>query len=475
MPKKIDFEKLEKELMYERKNCWEVWDEKTKDQAFSFAEKYKQFLDRSKTAREAVRSVVSLAAKKGFAPIESFKKLKAGDKIYFINREKAIMLARIGRKGFDNGFRMLMAHIDVPHLDLKVNPLYEDEKMAFFKTHYYGGIKKYQWTTIALALHGIVYLANGKKVEISIGEKENDPVFIITDLLPHLDREGGPGTKVGPREVKGEDLNLMVGSMPVNDKKTKEKVKLAILDYLNKEFGMVEEDFTSADLEAVPCEKARDLGFDRSMIAAHGHDDRICSFASVAGLLDSKTSDETQICALVDREETGSEGVTGAQSTFFELFISDILHKEKGKSSMDNVYRIFSKSKAISADATPAIDPDYKDVHDLRNAIRIGNGVAIEKFGGAGGKYYTNEASGKFVRELRMLFKKNPAIVYQTSGAMGKVDMGGGGTIAKYIANRNVEIIDAGVPALNLHAPMEIASKADLYSTYLAFKTFIEN
>jgi aspartyl aminopeptidase len=475
MPKMIDYEKMEKELMYERKNCWEVWDEKTKEQAFSFAEKYKQFLNRSKTAREAVKSIVSLAEKKGFAPIGSFKKLKAGDKIYFINREKAIMLARIGKKGFDDGFRMLMAHIDVPHLDLKVVPLYEDEKMAFFKTHYYGGIKKYQWTAIALALHGVIYLANGKSAEVSIGESEDDPVFMITDLLPHLDREGGPGTKSGGREVKGEDLNLVVGSIPVKDKKAKEKVKLAILEYLHEKYGMIEEDFSSADLEAVPSEKARDLGFDRSLIAAHGHDDRLCSFASLSGFFDAKTKDKTQICALVDREETGSEGGTGAQSSFFELFVSEILRKEKGRSSMDDVMRIFSKSKAISADVTAGVDPDYKDVFDLRNAVRVGCGLAIEKYAGAGGKYYTSEASGKFLQELRVLFNKNPDIIYQASGALGKVDQGGGGTLAKYIANRNIEIIDAGVPALNVHAPLEIASKADLYSTYLAFKAFMEN
>jgi len=393
-----------------------------------------------------------------------------------IQRDKSILFAKIGKKGLENGLKILMAHIDSPHLDLKVNPLYEDESLAFFKTHYYGGIKKYQWPTIALALHGVAYLENGKKVEINIGEKDSDPVFMITDLLPHLDRAGGPGTAINPRIVKGEDLNLLIGSIPVKDEKIKEKVKLAILEYLFNEYGIKEEDLTSAEIQAVPSEKARDLGFDRSLISAYGHDDRSCSFASLKAFMYSKDSDQTQICAWVDREEIGSDGNTGAQSIFIEIFIMDLQRLLTNRTSLEDVYRIFSKSYAISADVTAAVDPDYKDVHDLRNSARLGNGVAIEKYTGSGGKYNTSEASGQFIQQLLQSFKKDKNIIfYQISGGLGKIDLGGGGTIAKYMAKRNMEILDMGIPLFNMHAPLEIASKADIYCAYLAYKVFLEN
>jgi aspartyl aminopeptidase len=474
MPKKQDYQKMEKELTMQKKSCWEVWDDKIKKEAFAFADGYKMFLDAAKVEREAVIEGVNMAKKHGYKNIEDIKNLKAGDKVYFIQKEKSLILAKIGRKGLDQGFKMVMAHIDSPHLDLKVNPLYEDESIAFFKTHYYGGIKKYQWPTIALALHGIVYLKNGKKVEITIGEKESEPIFMITDLLPHLDRPG-IGSEPKNREVKGEDLNLVIGSMPVNDIKIKEKVKLAILEYLFNEYGIEEEDFTSADLSAVPSEKARDLGFDRSMISGYGHDDRICALAAVSGFFDAKAVDKTGICAWVDREEIGSDGAASAKSIFIEKFILEILKKIGNKYDMGEVFSIFAKSQAISADTTAALDPDYKDVHDLKNAMRLGFGLAIEKYTGAGGKYSTSEAPAQFLQELRSIFKKDKNICYQMGGGLGKVDQGGGGTIAKYLANRDIDVVDAGVPVLNLHAPMEIASKADLYCAYLGYKAFYEN
>ncbi len=470
MTKKVDYQKLEKRLVKQNKSCWEIWNEKIRKDAFTFAEDYKKFLDKVKTEREAVKEAIKVVSKKGFKNITEISKLKPGDKVYFSQRGKSLIMAKLGTENLTNGFRMVMSHIDSPHLDLKVSPLYEDESLAFFKTQYYGGIKKYQWPTVALALHGVAYLENGKEVEFTIGEKKDEPIFMITDLLPHLEK--GETKK---REVKGEDLNLLVGSIPVNEKKIKEKVKLAILEYLFNEFGIKEDDFSSADIQAVPSEKARDLGFDRSLISAYGHDDRICSYAALNGFLDSKDSRYSQICILIDKEEIGSEGNTSAQSLFIENFISQLLELTGEDGKISNVYKTFSNSNAISSDVTAAVDPDYKDVHDLRSAPRLGFGFAIEKYVGYGGKYSTSEAPAEFIQELKAIFKKNKNITYQITGGLGKVDQGGGGTIAKYMANRNIEIVDMGVPLFNMHAPLEIASKADLYCTYLAYKEFLQN
>ena len=475
MARKIDYKKLEKKLSLQKKNCWEVWPEIIREKAFDFAEEYKRFLNAAKTEREAASEAKKMAEQNGFQDIEKIKSVKAGDKVYMEHKDKSIILARLGKEKLTKGFKMIMAHIDSPHLDLKVSPLYEEESLAFFKTHYYGGIKKYQWPTITLALHGVVCLENGKEIKIVIGEKPSDPIFMITDLLPHLERPAGPGAEVKEREVQGEHLNLLVGSIPVNDKKIKEKVKLAILEYLNKEYGMAEEDFASAELEAVPSKKARDLGFDRSLISAYGHDDRICAFAALKGIMSARAADKTQICALVDREEIGSDGATGAKSIFIESFISKLLNLSGQAKGLNEVYQVFSNSRAISADVTAALDPDYKDVYDIRNSHRLGHGIAIEKYTGAKGKYSTSEASAKFVQELRTIFKNNKNIVYQLGGGLGKVDQGGGGTIAKYIANRDIDIIDAGVALFNMHAPLEIASKADLYSAYLGYRAFLDN
>ncbi|MFA6306692.1 MAG: aminopeptidase [Patescibacteria group bacterium] len=472
---KTNYKDLEKKLTMQKRNAWEVWDEKTKQSAFKFSEGYKKFLNQSKTVPEAVAASMALVKQAGFKDMAELKSLKAGDKVYAVNRDKSLFLAKVGKKPLNHGFNMIMPHIDSPHLDLKVMPLYEDESLAFLKTHYYGGIKKYQWPTIALALHGQVYLENGKKVEINIGEKDSDPIFMITDLLPHIDRHGAPGSKVESKEVLGEELNLVVGSIPVKDEKIKEKVKLAILEYLWVEYGMKEIDLASAELRAVPCEKARDLGFDRSLISAFSQDDLICAYTALMGIIESKTSEKTQVLAMVDREEIGSAGNTGANSYFLEIFISDLSELVDGEDDLDRVYKIFAKSQAISADVTAGLDPDYKDVFDVRNTCRLGYGLAIEKYTGHGGKYSTSEASGKFMRELVELYNKNKAIVYQLVGGMGKIDKGGGGTIAKYLANRNMEVIDAGVPLFNMHAPLEISSKADLYCAYLAYKAFLEN
>jgi len=474
MLKRTDYKKFEKEIKTEKKSCWEIWDNKTRKLAFDFSEGYKVFLNRAKTARETVEHGIKLAEKSGFRNIAELKNAKPGGKLYSAHRGKSAIFARIGKQGLKDGFKMLMAHVDSPHLDLKVRPLYEDESVAFLKTHYYGGIKKYQWPTIALALHGEVYLENGKKASFVIGEKQDDPVFMITDLLPHLDRPGGPGTQPRQREVQGEELNLVAGTIPVLSKQIKEKVKLAVLEHLYDNYRIKEEDLVSAEIEAVPSEKARDLGFDRSLISAYGHDDKSCAYASLQAFFDSRAGDQTQLCAWIDREEVGSDGIGGAQSIFIEVFISDLLKLTSSRASIDEVYRIFSASQAISADVVAAIDPDYKDVHDPRNAARLGYGVVLEKHTGSGGKYNSSEASAEYVQKLRMLFKKDKNLVYQIIGGMGKIDTGGGGTIAKYMANRNIEIIDMGVPLYNMHAPLEIASKADIYSAYLAYKLFIQ-
>lgn len=473
--KKIDYQKLEKQLKLEKKSCWEIWDDKIKKEAFAFVESYKSFVSESKTEREAVEAGVELAKKNGFKNIEEIKILKTGDKVYAVNRDKSLFLAKIGKSGLSQGMKIIMSHIDSPHLDFKVNPLYEDEALAFAKTHYYGGIKKYQWPTVSLALHGVVYLENSKKINIKIGEKVDEPIFMVTDLLPHLDRPSGPSGKIEFREVKGEDLNLLLGSLPVDDKKVKEKVKLAILEYLFNKYGIKEEDFASAEIQAVPSEKARDLGFDRSLISAYGHDDKVCAYSSLMGFFDAKIAEQTQICILTDREEIGSDGNTGAQSLFMESFMLNILKLNQNKCDLNEIYRSYAMSQAISADVTAAIDPDYKDVHDLRNVCQMGFGLAIEKYTGHGGKFSTSEASAQFISELKKTFKKDKNIVCQFSGGIGKVDQGGGGTIAKYLANRNIDVVDAGVALFNMHAPLEIASKADIYCAYLGYKAFYQD
>jgi len=468
-----------KNLKITKKPCFETWNKTTINKAFDFAEGYKDFLNKVKTEKEAVIEGEKMAKAKGFKDLRKAKSIKAGDKIYFIQRNKSIIFAKIGKKKIHEGFNLIMSHIDSPRLDLKVTPLYEEENIAFLKTHYYGGIKKYQWPTVPLALHGTIYLENGNDVEVKIGEDEKDPVFMITDLLPHLDRAGGPGTEIKPREVQGEDLNLIFGSMPIEDdkntKEAKEKVKEAILSYMYEKYGVKEADLSSADLSAVPRERARDLGIDRSLISAYGHDDKICAHSSLEALFNSNSLEKTQICAWVDREEIGSEGTTGAQSIFFENFISELTEKNEGRTlGIGGVYKAFSRSRALSADVTAGLDPDYKDVHDPRNAHRLGYGLAFEKYTGSGGKTSSSEASGEFLRDLRVALNKDK-VVYQMGAGLGKVDQGGGGTIAKFMANRDIEIVDAGTPVFNMHAPLEIASKADLYSAYLGYKAFYTN
>ncbi len=429
-----------------------------------FCEDYKKFLDASKTEREASQYAEEKAKAKGFVPFVKGMKLKAGDKVYLRNREKAIIFAVIGKEPIEKGVHIAAAHIDSPRLDLKQHPLYEDNETAYFKTHYYGGIKKYQWATIPLSLHGVIVKADGTKVTVKIGEDDGDPVFCITDLLPHL---AGEQMKRTPAElIKGEELNIMIGSVPYRDDEISDKVKLNIMAILNEKYGITEHDFVSAELEAVPAFKARDVGFDRSLVGSYGHDDRVCAYTELAAVLECKKPAKTAVAVLTDKEETGSDGNTGLRSAYLKYFIYD-LAECFGKDGRT----VLSASECLSADVNAAFDPTFPDVTERRNCAYINYGVCITKFTGARGKSGTSDASVEFMGRVRLMLDGND-VVWQT-GELGKVDGGGGGTVAAYIANLDVDTIDVGVPVLSMHAPFEMVSKFDVYMTYKAFSAFL--
>lgn len=465
-------QKLEERLLYKRQNIWEKVDEEYIKKAFDFCEGYKSFLNTSKTEREFAANTEKLAVAAGFRKLDdlisSNTRLKPGDKVYHINRKKSAVLAVVGNKPLSEGANILGSHIDAPRLDLKQNPLYEDTQMAFFKTHYYGGIKKYQWLTIPLAIHGVVVKGDGTTVEIVVGEDEDDPVFSITDLLPHLARE--QMQKKMSEAVTGEGLNLLLGSIPFNDEKVKEKVKLNILSILNKRYGIVEEDFQSAELEIVPAQKARDVGFDKSMIGGYGQDDRVCAYPALRALLDIDVPERTAVCLLTDKEEIGSMGNTGAQSNLLEDFLANVIALTEDPYSDLKVRSCLSRSKMLSADVNAAVDPNYESVYEKRNATYLGHGIVLQKYTGARGKYDASDASAEFVGEVRKLFNDN-GIIWQT-GELGKVDEGGGGTIAQYAANLGIDVLDCGIAVLSMHSPFEITSKIDIYMTYNAYKVF---
>ena len=432
--------------------------------ADEFCEGYKEFLDNSPVEREAVKYTLKLAKKNGFVEFEQDKQYKAGDRIYYINRDKAIALAVIGKNGVKNGTRLSIAHIDSPRIDLKPNPLYEESSLALFKTHYYGGIKKYQWTVIPLALHGTVVKLDGTKVDICVGVDEKDPCFCITDLLPHLAQEQAQ-KKMG-KIIEAENLNVLVGSRPLPcDDEESELVKLNVMNILNQKYGIVEGDFLSAELCLVPAYKTRDVGFDRSLIGGYGHDDKVCAYPAVMAAINTDVPDCTCITYLCDKEETGSDGNTGMQSDFLRFFIYD-LAKAEGVEG----YRALSLSKCLSADVNAAFDPTYASAYEPKNSSFINNGVIITKYTGSGGKGGTSDASAEYMGEIRTMLEKNN-ILWQT-GELGRVDLGGGGTIAKYVANMNVEVVDLGVPVLSMHAPFELISKVDVYEAYRAFHAF---
>ena len=463
---KSEAAKLAEKLLVNRRNgCLQVSD-KTLNTADSYCEGYKAFLNQVKTEREAVSFAVSEAEKAGFIPFEAGKRYQAGEKVYYNNRGKAVILAVIGEEGCRSGVRITASHIDSPRLDLKPHPLYEKDGIALFKTHYYGGIKKYQWTAIPLAMHGRVVLKSGRKIDLNIGEKEGDPQFTVTDLLIHLADDQMKKTLA--KGIDGENLNIFLGSRPVrSDDEGCSLVKLNTMKLLHDKYGMTEEDFVSADIEFVPAFKATDVGFDRSMVGSYGNDDRVCAYPALTAVLHAKNPKSTVVTVLADREEIGSYGNTGLNSGFLCFFISDLAQSEGLEPR-----HVLSRSKCLSADVTAALDPTYEEAYESNNACYVNGGVGVCKYTGARGKSGTSEASAEFVSEVRTLFDKND-VLWQI-GEMGRVDLGGGGTVALYIAGLNIDVIDIGVPVLSMHAPFELVSKLDVYMTYKGILSFYE-
>ena len=463
-------EELKQKLFAKKENGWKTVDTRKKEEIFKVSEKYMNFLNQSKTEREFIKEARKLADANGFKDIIEFNTLKPGDKIYFVNREKSMYLAIIGEESIENGMHIIGSHVDSPRLDLKPNPLYEDTELAYLKTHYYGGIKKYQWTTIPLSIHGVIVKTNGEKIEINIGEKETDPIFTITDLLPHLaDDQMNKKLKNG---IDGEDLNLLIGSIPYTSTETEkisEKVKLNILNILNQKYGITEADLTSAELELVPAFKARSLGFDESMVAAYGQDDKVCAYTSLAAMMELETVKNTAVCILSDKEEIGSMGNTGMESHMFDFFISEILNKLQ-INRPNLLEKVFCFSKMLSSDVDAGFDPIYASVSDKINAGYIGKGISLNKYTGARGKSGASDANAEYVAWVRNVLEKND-IKYQIA-ELGKVDIGGGGTIAYILANKGVDVIDCGVPVLSMHAPYEVTSKYDIYSAFNTYKAF---
>ncbi len=465
MPKK-KVSKYDK-LRYKRVSAWKGLSKKEIDKIFKYAEGYKVYLDEGKTERESVTYSIKLAKKFGFTD----KLSKKTEKLILSNKGKAVAIIYKGKKSILDGFKLVAAHVDAPRLDLKANPLYEDEDLALLKTHYYGGIKKYQWVNRPLAMHGVIFLRGGKKLEISIGEDISDPVFVISDLLPHLANKV-QGTKKISEAITGEKLNIITGSIPVSDEE-KDAIKLNVLKILNEKYGLEEEDFLSSEIELVPASKARDVGFDRGLVGAYGHDDRICSYTAITSVFDLKSKPEyTAIALLVDKEEIGSEGNTSAQSRWLIEILGDLVKLEGKEPTEYRTSKLLAKSHCLSADVAAGINPDYKEVHEKRNAPRMGYGITLVKFTGSRGKGGSSDAHAEFVSYVREIFNK--AKVKWHVGELGKVDEGGGGTIAKYISNLGVETIDCGTPVLGMHSPLELASKVDLYETYKGYSAFFK-
>ena len=424
-------------------------------------------LNRSKIEREFAANAKKLAEENGFKDVNTVEKLNPGDKVYFVNREKSVYLAVIGEQKLEKGLHIVGAHIDSPRLDLKPNPLYEDVELAYFNTHYYGGIKKYQWTTIPLSIHGVMIKSNGEKIIINIGEDENDPIFTITDLLPHLAKD--QEAKRLREAIEGENLDLLVGSIPILDDESKQKVKLNILKILNEKYGITEKDFVSSELELVPAFKARSLGFDYGMVAAYGQDDKVCSYTALKALMEIERPQKTSICILSDKEEIGSMGNTGMESHVFDYFVSELLNKT-GENRVNLLDKVFCYSKMLSSDVDAGFDPLYASVSDRDNSGYLSKGITLNKYTGARGKSGASDANAEYVAWVRNLLETNN-IKYQVS-ELGKVDVGGGGTIAYILANKGVDVIDCGVPVLSMHAPYEVTSKFDIYEAYRAYKAF---
>ena len=462
--KKTEAELLAEKLLLNRKNMGLTVDDVTEQAAQDFCGPYKAFLDACKTEREAVAHIVEMVQKQGYQPFEPGKAYQPGEKIYYNNRGKALILCTMGKKPLSEGVRIMASHVDSPRLDLKPVPLYEEAQLAMFKTHYYGGIKKYQWTAIPLALHGVIIKKNGETLNVALGEDPEDPAFTITDLLPHLAKEQMKRTL--QEGVKGEELNVLVGCRPFKDDKQSERVKLNIMRLLNEKYGIIESDFLSAELTMVPAFQARDIGLDRSMIGAYGHDDRVCAYTSLMAALECDAPEQTILTVFADKEETGSDGNTGLHSRFMAYFIED-LARPFGLSAG----QVLSHPNCLSADVNAAFDPTYPDTLEKRNCAYLNYGVVITQYTGSGGKSSTSQASAEFMAQVRNILDE--ANVSWQTGELGKVDAGGGGTVAKFVAAFNVDVVDVGVPVLSMHAPFEIVSKLDVYSTYQAFRAYV--
>ena len=460
-------EELKQKLFNKKEDGWDSTDASQKEAIFNLNKQYMDFLNSAKTEREFIKEARKLADANGFKDIMEFDTLKPGDKIYFVNREKSMYLAIIGENSIEEGMHIIGSHVDSPRLDLKPNPLYEDTGLCYFKTHYYGGIKKYQWTTIPLSIHGVIVKANGEKIVINIGEDDNDPIFTISDLLPHLAQD--QMEKKLKNGIDGEDLNVLLGSIPYDDEKASEKIKLNILNILNQKYNITEVDFLSSELEVVPAFKARSLGFDASMVAAYGQDDKICAYTSLSAMMHLSNVKTTAVCILSDKEEIGSMGNTGMESHMFDYFVSELLNKT-GENRPNLLDKVFCFSRMLSADVDAGYDPIYASVSDKNNAGFLGRGITLNKYTGARGKSGASDANAEFVAEIRNIFEKNN-IKYQIS-ELGKVDVGGGGTIAYILANKGIDVIDCGVPVLSMHSPYEVTSKFDIYEAYKGYKAF---
>lgn len=460
------------QFSYNPKHANEIMTDTLKQVAFEYCADYASYLDNGKTEREAANMSREMAECAGFVPLAKKDTLAPGDKVYAINKNKGIALIVIGKDDIAKGVNLVGAHIDSPRIDLKQHPLFEDESMAWLKTQYYGGIKKYQWMAMPLAMHGVICRTDGATVEVCIGEDDLDPVFTITDLLPHLAQD--QMQKELSKAFNADNFHVLIGSLPLGGEDIKEKVKFNILTLLNDKYGITEEDFTSAEIELVPAHKSRDVGFDRGIIGAYGQDDRVCAYAALRAVLESsaKTPNKTAVCMLVDKEEIGSMGNTGMRSRFFELMLCEVAAKLTGGCDALMLNTILAESKCLSADVGAAFDPQFPEVSDKRNSAFLGRGVLMSKYTGGRGKSDSSDASAEFVAYVRGILNKSN-VLWQT-GELGKVDTGGGGTIAQYVANLGVDVLDLGTPLLCMHSPFELASKFDCYMTYLAYKAFFE-
>jgi len=470
-----ELKNMKEDLFYKRINAWDVLTDSQIKETMTLSQKYKKFLDESKTEREFVTNTLEMIEKEGFKSLKTAyinnQVLQPGDKVYLENNNKTIILAIIGKETILKGINMIGAHVDAPRLDLKPMPLYEDSDIAMLKTHYYGGIKKFHWVATPLSIHGTIIKKDGEKININIGEHSDDPVFVISDLLPHLAKD--QYTKKLGEAIPGENLNVIIGSIPINNEEGSDKVKLTVMKLLNEKYGILEKDFINGEIEIVPAYNAKDVGIDKGLIGAYGHDDRICSFSGLRAILDAGICNKTTLLYLSDKEEIGSVGNTGAQSDFLEYFVSLLSTLTLEHSNDLTVKNIFYESIMLSADVNAGFDPNFKSAYESSNSTYLGRGVGIMKYTGSRGKAGASDASGELMYKVTKLMDDND-IVWQI-GELGKVDQGGGGTIAKFAAKLGIEVVDVGIPLLNMHSPFEIASKVDIYMCYLAFKAFMKS